>query len=522
MGRPKNPNNILHKLCPTCSNEFTCEKRKEKTYCCKKCSANAPEIKEKNRVAVAAAFEEKYGGHPMAVNEETKNRLKETMLAVHGVDHNSKLSNFVTNVKRTKLEKYGNENFNNLDAMKSTCVEKYGVDNYSKTEEYKHKYIETCTKKYGVEHVSKTPHFKDSHKNIMFEKFMGSQRFQYFSPEFTFDEYCGVTKKFNRKYPFKCKRCEKVEDQELSNGRFPLCTHCDKLISGFHVEITDYLKEILPVGTQIVNNDRTTIHPLELDVFIPSLNIAIEVNGTYWHSEVSGGKNRTYHLNKTKLCAKKGVRLIHVFEYEWGNKQEIVKSVLRSIFAKNRRVIYARKCTVKNVEPNVKSKFLNENHLQGNDHSTIKLGLYSNDELLTVMTFVKSRFDKKIEWELSRLCTKIGVSVVGGASKLMSHFIKICSPKNIVSYCDRRYFGGEVYLQLGFDFIDNTQPNYYYIIDSYDAVENRINWQKSKLSRKLKTFDPPLSEWENMKINGFDRIWDCGHSKWVWKSQKTS
>jgi hypothetical protein len=88
-----------------------------------------------------------------------------------------------------------------------------------------------------------------------------------------------------------------------------------------------------------------------------------------------------------------------------------------------------------------------------------------------------------------------------------------------VSYSDRRYFSGETYLKLGFNFVSNTPPNYHYTIDGYHTLQNRINWQKAKLNKKLLSFDASISEWENMKMNGFDRIWDCGHSKWVWQSK---
>jgi len=252
-------------------------------------------------------------------------------------------------------------------------------------------------------------------------------------------------------------------------------------------------------------------------LYIPNKNIAIETNGLYWHTEVSGGKNKNYHLNKTKTSSVKGIRLIHILETEWNHSKEVVKSVLNSILSKRNNQIYARKCVVKEVASNEKSKFLVESHLQGNDHATIKLGLYHENELVSLMTFVKSRFDKNFEWEMSRFCSKLNTTIVGGSSKLYAHFVKHYKPKSVVSYSDRRYFSGETYIKLGFSFASNTPPNYHYIIDNYDSIQNRINWQKAKLSKKLVSFDASLSEWENMKNNGFDRIWDCGHTKWIWR-----
>ena len=132
------------------------------------------------------------------------------------------------------------------------------------------------------------------------------------------------------------------------------------------------------------------------------------------------------------------------------------------------------------------------------------------------MTFLKSRFDKKIQHEMGRFCNKLGYKIHGGASKLFSYFLKNYNPTSIVSYSDRRYFDGQLYIALGFNFMGNTSPNGYYIIDNYQTIQNRICWQKHKLEKKLTTFDPNLSAWENMKNNGYDRIWDCGCGKWVW------
>lgn len=516
MPRKKDPNNTLSKTCPTCKKTFECEKRKEKTYCSKSCSANSDVVKEKNRKAVKATFKEKYGGHPMAVNDATKEKLSNKIEELYGKKHFSQTKLFVEKVKETKLNKYGNENYNNLEKMKNTLLEKYGVDNYRKTDEYKEKYVSTCIKKYGIEHASKSKEYKDSHKKLMFEKFMNSERFKNFEIKFTFEEYNGVTTKFNQKYPFKCKRCGNSEEHDISDGKDVRCSYCDKTMSYFQGEVVEYIKSLIP-NEAIVTNNRAILSPLELDIYIPSKNIAIETNGLYWHSEVSGKKNKSYHLNKMRLCVSKGIRLIHIFENEWKHKKDIVKSVLASTLSKSNKVLYARKCEIRELNTREKSDFLNNNHLQGNDHATVKIGLIHDEEVVSVMTFVKSRFDKKIQWEMSRFCTKLNTNVVGGSSRLFTYFVKNYSPNTIVSYSDRRYFSGETYLKLKFNFVDNTPPNYHYIIDGYDTLQSRINWQKGKLSKKLLSFDNTLSEWENMKMNGFDRIWDCGHTKWIWR-----
>jgi hypothetical protein len=178
--------------------------------------------------------------------------------------------------------------------------------------------------------------------------------------------------------------------------------------------------------------------------------------------------------------------------------------------------IFARDCVIKSVTTTEKNNFLNENHLQGEDLSSVQYGLFFENELVSVMTFGKSRFDKTIQYEMYRYCNKLDVSVVGGAGKLFSHFISEKSPTSIVSYNDKRYFTGVVYEKLGFQFVKNTPPNYWYVSKDYKTLFNRIRFQKHKLSNLLSTFDANLTEWDNMKNNGYDRIWDCGNGKWLW------
>ena len=524
MGRPPNPLNTLYKICPTCKKEFTCQKRKEKTFCSKTCAANSPGVKEKNRQGVAKAFDSRYGGHPMATNPQTMEKFNATMIERHGKPWGSQTDGWEEKVKATKLERYGDETYNNQEAIKATCIERYGADNYRKTQEYKEKYKATCLKKYGVPHASmqktwsdtiNSSTFKLSHKRAMFKKFYTSEKFKNFVPCFNMDEYDGITIRFNKKYKFKCNRCKKEYEFDLTACQFLRCPECDAFMSIFQTEVVDYIKQILP-NEPIVINNRAIINPLELDIYVPNKNIAIETDGIYYHSEISSGRNSNYHLNKTKTCATKGIRLIHVFENDWIHKKDIVKSILKNLLIKENKKIYARNCTVKEITSNQKTEFLNLNNIYGNDLSMVKLGLFHNNELVMVMTLTTAKFSKSITWEINRCASKLNTNIIGGMSKLFKYFIRKYSPPKVISYCDRRYFSGESLLKIGFQFIENTPPEYHYIIDAYDTLENPGAWRKLALKEKLAIFDPALSEWENMKVNGFDRIWDCGHSKWIW------
>jgi hypothetical protein len=132
-----------------------------------------------------------------------------------------------------------------------------------------------------------------------------------------------------------------------------------------------------------------------------------------------------------------GYKLIHIFEHEWVNRQEIIKAKLKSLFGVEQESIYARKCIIKEISNKEKNEFLNKYHIQGEDKSTVKLGLFFSDELVAVMTFGKPRFNKNYEYELIRYATS--KHVICGASKLLKYFERVYKPKSIITYADRRF-----------------------------------------------------------------------------------
>jgi len=277
-----------------------------------------------------------------------------------------------------------------------------------------------------------------------------------------------------------------------------------------------YIKEFLSKNNiQFTENNKSYISPLELDFYLPDYNLAIEINGIYWHSELKG-RDKNYHLNKTKACLDKGIKLIHINENEFVNSLPIIKSKLNSILDINKRKIHGRKCEVREIDTTLKSKFLNKYHLQGNDKASVKLGLFYKDRLVSVMTFCKRRIamGKKTteegEWELSRYCGNFHFYVIGGASKLLKYFERNYNPKKIVTYADKRWSTGDLYFNLGFTHTHDSAPNYWYFKSEY-KLYHRFNYRKSELPKKLDTFDPNKTEWENMVDNGWNRIWDCGN-----------
>lgn len=277
-------------------------------------------------------------------------------------------------------------------------------------------------------------------------------------------------------------------------------------ISNAEFQLREWIKSV--IQHELIFQDRSILeNGFEIDILIPALNIGIEYNGLYWHSE-EVGKHKWYHATKYNKCKEKGIRLIQIFEDEWIYKESIVKSRLLHIFNQNISKISARKCKVEIVPPAIARTWHESHHIQGRGTGTMHFGLECNSELVAVMDFAKlSKIDA---WELTRFSIK--GHIPGAVSKLFSAFIKIVNPSTIISYSDCRWNTNNIYEKLGFVKDGTTQPNYWYVIGNKRF--HRFKFRKEHLINE--GFAPNKTEQEIMKERGYNRIWDCGYDKWVW------
>lgn len=258
-------------------------------------------------------------------------------------------------------------------------------------------------------------------------------------------------------------------------------------------------------------NNRSVITPKEIDIFIPCIKLGIEVNGVFWHSETKIG--RRYHIDKHNRCAEKNVKLLQFFDDEIVQKIDICKSIIQQFIGKSEARVNGRDTECRRINDRDTREFLETNHIQGYRPASICYGLYYHDELISCMTFSR---DRKYQYQLIRLVTRVGYTCIGGASKMFKRFITDYAPNTIVSYCDRRLFDGTVYNKLGFECTHVSNPNYYYFNLKDCKRMSRLAFQKHKLHTILPGYDSSKTEWENMKIHNYDRIWDCGNKVFVW------
>jgi len=510
-------NNIIEKpKCQQCKiNEtsFINVKVGYNKFCSVICSNNNLIVKEK----IKKTNLEKYGYEYAILDKE---KIEKALLEKYGINNISKtqhVKNILSNIQqnRDKIKKKVI-----VEKHKQTCVEKYGVDSYSKTDEFKDKIKNACLEKYGVDSYSKTDEFKDKIKETTSNK-IKLEVFDDIVNEFKTEGYLLNQEEIPQNVKDTIKLiCSNNHEWSTNINRWKnghRCLQCSySNISKTEKEIAEFIKQYFP---NIIENSKSIIPPLEIDIFIPEKNIAIEFNGLYWHSDLTL-KDKNYHLNKTNLCKERGIQLLHVFEDEWLYKKDIVKSILLSKLGIFENRVYARQCTVIEIDPKEKNRFLEENHIQGLDTSTYKLGLYKNGILLSVMTFGKRKItgSSNPDMEMFRFATKTGYQVIGGASKMFTYFVRKYKPNKVISYADVRYSNGLFYEKLGFTLKHISNPNYWYITEDRRR-EHRVKYQKHKLQSKLEFFDSSLTEWENMIKNGRDRIYDCGNYVYEWEEK---
>ena len=477
-----------------------------------------------------------------ALDKVTVSKRKETNRKIHGDENfnnheqtcQTKLERYndpnfanVNQIRATKLVRHGSAGYNNTKKREITKEKKFGDKNFVNPE----KAMDTKELKYGSRTYNnnkkaertKSEKYSDPH-------FVNPDKARQTVSKKTIASYakvlkaqCEILSYDNQKFRCKCFKCGNEFDIPITTGYMRLyrygtnwCTVCNPPETSRSSEekaLFDYVQSLVG-DSNVIKSCRDVVNGIELDIYIPSKKLAIEFDGLYWHDERR--KDNDYHLHKTELCEQQGIHLVHVFEDEWIYNQEIVKSRLAGMLGFNSK-IRASKCVVKTLSSKDADQFLEENHIQGSCVSSWRYGLYFGKKdfrkkLVAVMTFGKNRFGDGVE--LLRFCTAKNTNVLGGASRLFKHFVDDHPEiETIISFADRRWSGNSpFYPNLGFDEDGVSKPSYYYVINN--RRHNRLEFTKGKLVKA--GFDESLSEHDIMLKRKIYRIYDCGNRRFVW------
>ena len=453
---PKRP------ICKCCENntEFATIKVGYKIYCSVECRESDKKYIAEKRTNTNI---KKYGSKSPCGNSVVVQKQKES-------------------IRKTIAER--NEDI--VQKRTKTLIEKYGVTNTT--------YLQKTTKAVQIRNQKQSLETLSKRTDI--------------TPLFNDTEYIKMNERV-----YRCNLCGNIilnRSSGHSNDQRIRCFECVPIKSSKQeLSMIEFLSSLK------LDHDRNNRNIIkgELDFFLPNYNLAIEMDGVFWHSENNGYRDidRYYHFKKTEMCYDNNIQLLHIFQNEWENpqKQKIWKSIIKSKCNLNER-IYARKCDIRLVNSKISNNFLDMNHLQGKCQSKYNYGLFFKNDLVALINIGQSRYNKKYKWEILRYCNKTNINVIGGFSKLLK-FIKSEHFGTFVTYADMRYSMGDLYIKNNFIELKNSPPNYFYFKSPSIELYSRLQFQKHKLKDKLAVFDETKSEWENMKANGYNRIWDCGN-----------
>lgn len=478
---------------------------------------------------------DKYGVTHNFQMDEVKKKIKQTNIEKYGVDHALKKPEILEKQYKTNIERYGVKNVSKNEIIrqkqKDTMMKRYGVEYPMESQENLNKAIETNRKKLGVDFPTQSPLVIEKTKQTNIRKFGETSAAK--NPEIKEKMIEGLKKHHRNKLPENYIEILKEKYSEYCENKLSLAwlsesTRININLLKSLMEENDLEIKNHPIRVsgqeyalfktvesfyegEIIQSDRKQLEGKEIDIWIPEKNLGIEFHGVYWHS----GKTMD-HLEKFQIAKKNGITLLQIFSSEWEQKPETVISIIKSKMGMFDKRIYARQTTVREVSHNDYMVFTDTYHLQGSSIAKVRLGLYHGDELVSIMSFSKSRFSKKHEWEMIRYCNKFGHQIIGGASKLFAYFVKNYNPSSIVTYADARHSFGTIYTTLGFDFVNHSSPNYFYF-NNTGILESRQKYQKHKLEKLFPDiYDVSKTERQIMNEAGYGNVYDAGNLVFEW------
>lgn len=291
------------------------------------------------------------------------------------------------------------------------------------------------------------------------------------------------------------------------------CPACAKTRSKLEIEVFNFINEITG-ETQVINN-YSDQKISEIDIFIPSLNIGIEVNGIFWHSSKAGRKDPNVHFKKWLSCKEAGIQLITIWEDDWRNNNVLVKTMLRHKLGLSQQdKIYARNTKIVELPNKFIKSFLAIHHIQSFGLGTLNICLTHNDIPVAVSTWLVDTKNNALI--LDRYATS--ENIIGGFSKILKQGVELAQSYNlskIITYSDHEVSHGELYKKTGFTIDGMIKPSYYYIWKNGRVHKSNFRKKRFRKDPQLQYIDG-FTEKQLAELNGIHKVYDCGKTRWVY------
>ena len=338
------------------------------------------------------------------------------------------------------------------------------------------------------------------------------------------------------KLKVRCKKCKtefKIMPYKVISRQSILCRTCNPTGSLEEQRLADNISKEISKQSEELNNlykmernvrmSDLSGRQFEIDIYFPNMKIGIEYDGVYYHNDKV--RYARYILDKKEFFWNNfGIHIIFVNSIEYTHNPDIIQDKIMSAINIYKKSGYARRLKVVDIDYETSTEFLEKNHLQGGDNSSIRFGLVTKKKniLVALMTFskvrniVKSKIDSDETYELVRYCVMKGLKITGGFSKLLKYaekYLQSIGVKYIKTFADRRFTKDtdNVYLRNGFEMKNISGQNYIYFKEGETLT--RYQCQKHKLKKLLgeENFDESQTERDNMLNNGYSVYWDCGN-----------
>ena len=388
---------------------------------------------------------------------------------------------------REKLRKAAREKLPIIiEKRRETMLRKYGVENPFQDEEIKQKIKETNLKKYGIENPNQLKTLKK--ESIKKQKKTLAKKYNH-------DERITLLKETFRKLGRKLSPKEMIALWGCTQANAYIFMHNNHLeeyielkTSNLELDIENFLKAH---NINFQKHCRNIITPQELDFYIPEYNVAIEANDLWTHNSTRntyGGKakDKKYHFRKSQECEEKGIRLIHIWDYEWFNTRQrpILESIILGACNQSEK-IFARKCSIEVVDSKTMKDFFNKNNIQGFRGGKMAINLVYNGEVVMSYILGFPFFGRgKYQWEVIRGATKLNCRVIGGATKIWKYFLRNYDPESCVYYIDYNYFNGNSVEKLGLEYL-TTKPSFKNYFINERKIRNRQPTKHKEIKQQI-------------------------------------
>lgn len=501
-----------------CSKECQSKDRKSATQKMKEtnllrygstCSLNNEDVRAKAK----ETLKRNYGVEVPAQSDTVRDKMKSTSLEKYGVDNPAKNEKVKNKIAETNLERYGNicslQSEENLEKKRQTMIQKYGDESFRNNL----KREQTTLNRYGVKCVLQLPNVIETIKESKASNIA------------EFEKQNNVVECSKLMETYKGRWLDVITPVRFKNRLFIRISDIPKIeqwcenskslrTSNEEQDLFDFVRSIY--SGVIIKNDRQIIKPKEIDIYIPEKKVGIEFDGLFWHSDYHL-KEQDLHLQKTIMCEQQGIRLMHIFEDEWLQKPEIIKSMIKSALGIYDKKYYARKLKLYKPTFQEAKEFFTHNHIQGYSAASYYLALKDGDTIVQCVSIGKNRFKKNKDFELIRMASLLNVQVEGGFSRLIKNALKDLNISSIESYVDRRLFSGNGYKSSGWTVIGESKPRYFYT--DFERRFNRLMFTKEECLKRWSKYGPEMTEIEMCREHRLYRIYDCGTIKMSYSKQ---